>query len=259
MKSKEPDDKGIKLVNSLVFKNEKIDLARFVKLYSDAYFIGSSKIDGICYDQTCEWVEEEVLKGFKWDRESLARILAWKIGKIKHEESEKQKENRGIVYASDWELCEERNPKRYGEEFKLDLLLDNLINNRQEISRLISADDWNGCFDLIMSNKVDYIGPVYVITLIFFISKGKYPIYDRFANTALKSIKEGGIPKKGDAGNSCEINKKRYKEYMDNMEEIYKELYQNEEVDYMKNRELDRALWVYGHGFLINQDGELEC
>ena len=35
-----------------------------------------------------------------------------------------------------------------------------------------------------------YIGPVYAITLLYFLSQGKYPIYDRFAHIAVKVISE---------------------------------------------------------------------
>ena len=38
------------------------------------------------------------------------------------------------------------------------------------------------------------VGPVYGITLLFFASKGKYPIYDRFANLSLKAIFEEKTP-----------------------------------------------------------------
>lgn len=40
-----------------------------------------------------------------------------------------------------------------------------------------------------------------------------------------------------------------YQKYRLKMDGLYKKYYKDEEIDYLKHRELDRALWVYGHGY----------
>lgn len=102
--------------------------------------------------------------------------------------------------------------------------------------------------------KIVNVGPVYRITLLFFASKGNYPIYDRFVDYALKAIqsKEDSIP-----------YKKIYKaeDLSDNFQYKYENIYieslktlvKDTNIHYCGNadedRRLDRALWVYGHMF----------
>lgn len=83
-----------------------------------------------------------------------------------------------------------------------------------------------------------------MITLIYFLSGGKYPIYDKFAHIAVKAlymnenpkdIFVGGAPGKGNMDQAIGM----YKEYC----WLLKQVFGKYDID----RELDRALWVYGH------------
>ena len=104
-----------------------------------------------------------------------------------------------------------------------------------------------------------YKRQVYCITLLYFISKGKYPIFDQFADKALDVISNNKeefpntdhkmyeplpseLPTKGEKPREF---KERYHEYCEKIEKLKNQLpevYRNP-----RNRGLDRALWVYGH------------
>ena len=199
-------------------------------------------------------------------------ILAWKIGKIKHSESQEK-----IIFHSDWasvlgEYSEENKKftgmrdretlNRYGTKrpvLKIKKLAEffnehaEKINTaqRKEILELVQDDikrnsaTWNG------------IGAVYLLTLLYFATNarrpGVFPIYDRFAMRALKAIKEGKKP-----GDSFKADIKlpdkldsKFAEKLENIMQKYIGLI--EEIfgikKYSENRDIDRALWVYGHLF----------
>ena len=91
------------------------------------------------------------------------------------------------------------------------------------------------------------------MTLLYFISKGKYPIYDQFVDKALNSIYEeeknvhyrympSTLPKKEEY---LQKLKDRYLCYCMRIEKLKKEL--DERYQNPTDRSLDRALWVYGH------------
>lgn len=132
--------------------------------------------------------------------------------------------------------------------------------------------------------EIDGIGMVYAITLLYFITNGKqYPIYDKFAHIALLAILSGNknpakkygvlLPIKD---NTCrkKISMEKKKNQSLDIDGIF-EQYLNEYVyqinrifgsdfgcDYGEvaeanlNRDIDRALWVYGHLFNKNERNE---
>ena len=71
-------------------------------------------------------------------------------------------------------------------------------------------------------------GSVYIINLIYFLSKGRFPIYDKFA------------PGKNDIENVVNM----YSEYLWLLEKLFHK--------YSIDRITDRALWVYGHGVTLS-------
>ena len=88
------------------------------------------------------------------------------------------------------------------------------------------------------------------ITLLFFLSKGHYPIYDKYAHIALKVILERMDYKEvvTDKALNCEFHngtKKYlddYKTYIEKLESIFGK-------EYATDRRIDQALWAYGHLF----------
>lgn len=111
------------------------------------------------------------------------------------------------------------------------------------------------------------IGPVYLITLLYFLTQGKrYPIYDQFAHAALEVIfAESEIALGSEINKNTISNDKTsrnfgknvisgknsvYAKYMELIKKFEKEFdiiyYANNEST---NRKADRALWAYGHMF----------
>lgn len=248
------------------FKGEPIGVKEFIELYEPCYFIENKKAEGIQHTQTSRCVEKEIVAILKngdiESRANLAKVMAWKIGKIKHGESKK---NKKIVYASDWESCETKNPKRYGKEMDLDTLAKSMFDNRNELKKLAvekPQECLNWLRDITRENKIFGLGPVYLINLLFFLSRGKWAIYDRFAMASLRAYEKGLSPvgqekEVGPIPNLPDKNSKRfeticengtYAEYIEKLDALG--------VNYKKNRRLDRALWVYGHAF---KDKEEKC
>ena len=85
-------------------------------------------------------------------------------------------------------------------------------------------------------------GSVYIINLIYFLSKGRFPIYD---NKAAKALFMGKQPNKvyvenAPGKNDIENVVNMYNEYLWLLEKLFHK--------YSIDRITDRALWVYGHG-----------
>lgn len=106
-------------------------------------------------------------------------------------------------------------------------------------------------------------GTVYIINQMFFLSKGAVPIYDRFAHVAVKALMMDksplevfvpDAPLKNDHPKGKEkVNKEYYlsvntlEEYIWLLNEIFpNEIHKKGDIMFI-SRELDQALWVYGH------------
>ncbi len=95
------------------------------------------------------------------------------------------------------------------------------------------------------------IGPVYLITLLYFISGGKYPIYDQFAHFSLMGIEEGSSfdrKKFTEKDLRTEVSTEKdletfFKSYQENYIKRLKNIFGEQ----WNHRDTDRALWVYGH------------
>ena len=112
----------------------------------------------------------------------------------------------------------------------------------------------NAVIDLLTKlTSIKYIGPVYAITILYFVTHGEFPIYDRFAHIALKKICENTafhdlISQKylDNEFHKTRTVKTWYNEYKNNYIQRLKDIFGDE---YISNREIDRALWTYGHLF----------
>lgn len=141
------------------------------------------------------------------------------------------------------------NVKIRKREFDIDGFSSYILENLECIEKLYKKEP-QLALNKLKEGSVDGIGTVYMITMLYFISKKKCPIYDRFAMKAIEAIvndvklgnfiKDIQLPDK----NSKEfknIMKCKMKEYIDNLKVVFGDDYQN--------RDVDRALWVYGHMF----------
>lgn len=180
------------------------ELARseFIRLYAANYYLESAKqVPKI--SQSSRFIENEMerlLKNGIRTQQDVAHILAWKIGKIVHKKSVSK-----FVYASDWQDAEHLNVTRYGRPFELAKLANYIVENIERLE-LDAVSNPQGVLNEFRTENIVGIGTVYLITLLYFLSKGKYPIYDQFAKKALdaitrdrrpgESIKYKGLPEK---------------------------------------------------------------
>lgn len=260
-----------------------ISAEEFVKYYSEDYFLDNKNQVHIPYlRRSSRDIEKEItaiLKDGIKEKRDVARILAWKIGKIKHRKSLDEGQFR---YSDDWmnvESCAEqldgavRLYSKNIKNFPIGRIASYLLENRDSLeSRAKGASsEAQEVLDMLKDEDFDRIGTVYMITLLYFISRGKYPIYDRFAMLALSAIDSEKSPKPGEK--VCvdvkfkELPSKessRFATIMDNEISIYKEKF-NEVFGVYKEsitpnlteielkRKFDQALWVYGHLFTNDQ------
>lgn len=91
---------------------------------------------------------------------------------------------------------------------------------------------------------------VQCIAILSFISKGKCPIYDQFAEIVLAAIENGLKPPQKLCRLVSRIKEayiKRYWEYENKRKTIFKEIYFN--ASNVQDCSLDCALWIYGYLF----------
>lgn len=180
---------------------------------------------------------EKLLNKEELNEKDIRYAIAWKAGKVD----------------KDGKIVEEEGGLRngYGSPIKkeeLDSYIEYVIEKQSEIKEMVNGDDWDidKMFNLLSQNTPKNFGSVYIFNLLFFISNGKLPIYDKFAHKAIKAlyfgihpseVYVGDAPSKSDAEAAANL----YKEYM-----LFLELVFGEEAPGIP-RKLDRALWVYGH------------
>lgn len=246
--------------------------------YKKYYFLGNDKDDncpkGII--QSSEWAESQVLgliQRKQWDEQSVKQILAWKTGKINHKTTEKEK---CFNYVKGWkenpwavQLPNQRSMDTTVflglSKIVIDLHKDYCEKNKNE------KDVWTELLAYVNDIDIAGLGSVYLITLLFFITNGGYPIYDRFAMAALASFvinkEEGsnvpdgaiirgcGLPgrKSEDANNLLSDPDSKYVKYQQLLKDFDKDWELNPDIDSVDRfRYIDRALWIYGHKFKVD-------
>ncbi len=225
---------------------QEISREKFIEFYSNSYYLNQGEKISNASQSSC-YVEAKIdclLKNGIKEEKDVARILAWKIGKINHRESAS-----GFEYAKDWQDAEQLRVKRYGKEFDLERLASSVVRNIGTLENKAKTDP-QGVLNWLNGLGIAGMGPVYMVTLLYFISRGAYPIYDRFARKALTAICEDKnplhdeilykeLPEKG-SKRFKNLMCKEMKEYCEDLESVFGDAYKTD-------RNIDRALWVYGH------------
>lgn len=261
-----------------LFKDKPVDIGKmepFIAAYNAAYYMGNPQIVPNA-KQSSEFVEKQIdalLEGVRNGKRVLSfndviHILAWKFGRIDHKKSEKEK---WFFYREDWECIEDKFIDRLIDEEKNKITVPrpkkgdktahfSIGSIAQFISKNFEVLHKESPKQFLSHKEIDIygMGPVYKITLLYFVSGGRYPIYDRFAYKALLALGEGtnpglnkrapSLPEKSDTmlwNNYVEKLDNSYQKYIELMEIIFNK-------DYIEDRRIDRALWVYGHLFHDN-------
>lgn len=235
--------------------NSSISKDEFIEMYNKSYFRSAERVvKGVTQNSKVAETEiERILnEGIKTTNDVI-NILAWKIGKIKHKATD---ENGKITFSKDWEDPYHFNILRYGKEWKgIECFAEKIVEKFCELHKK-SENCPQEVLNELKEEAPDGIGTVYLITLLYFISKGNYPIYDRFAYIALQGIKTGTEPFTTKIEPQTLPNKtsKKFKSvyedyiepYMQDISLVFGSDYNSSIEEY---RNIDRALWVYGHAF----------
>ena len=157
--------------------------------------------------------------------------------------------------------------KRYGDNSSVAIdvktIADYLRSHGGRLNELVGSGQRQKAIDELKEQRWSGLGPVYLITLLYFVTSSRYPgacpIYDRFAMRALLAIKDnkeidssvkcGELPDK-DSKEFSEITDKRMNNYINLLKCIFGDTY-------TYNRDIDRALWVYGHLFKDSAKGKV--
>lgn len=225
-------------------------LKSFINRYSGYYFddinnedkkYGREKLGLSINHPTSRNTEEEIIGFLKSGKQSIETI-AWKTGgKI---ESGKLKTQYHKYDIKTLELfCDKTNMNKQ-------LSFDNNDSIRMSYDYILK---------IMEDIKLDGYGSVYTISSLFFLSKGRVPIYDYYAHVAVKALLYDINPQEIFVGDAPEKKKharadENKKLAMNMLFEYMEQLrclangtdYYLQDMMYI-SRELDQALWVYGH------------
>ena len=194
------------------------DVNEFIDIYSKAYFTW------VPYGFELETMK--ILTKSKYSSDDAIQIMRWKLNDYK-----------GKLYVND-RLKIPRTKFVFGNDVwnKIVAVKDqyNSSKNEKEVFRELT--------------KNDGIGTVYALTILFFITGGQSPIYDRFARLALETISDD---KNIEYYADLKFKEPPDKQSIDavfNMLDKYKgKLTEIFGTAWKDNRSIDRALWSYGH------------
>lgn len=225
--------------------------------------------DGIPTDlnRTDVGLEEHIIKKLN-DGIYDAEAFAWKAGRAKWE-------NNGFEYKEGMEekwvngngnpIKKDKNSQNYTKK-KFEKYVKN-VNNNNMLEYKRGKDIKTFYKEVAKAYNLYNFGTVNIINVMFFLSEGAIPIYDYFAHVAVKALlmdknpKEIFVPgapgKKEHPRGKEGFNKEEYylalnllEEYMWLLEKVFREEIRKEENNGMYiSRELDQALWVYGHAY----------
>ncbi len=258
--------------------NAEIEIVRFDKEYYKLYFDDNygennnlKKPKGL--RQSPEWIETEIISIREKDNPDaidIFKILAWKAGKI---DIKKSKETKRIEYVDKWNEGVSFQIQDYPVVTweKYELVAKDIItiwSNYRNDNDASSA--WEALVELAIDTHkgaMKGIGPVILVTLLFFITKGDYPIYDRFAMSSLivwKLNQQGiniptgtiisgcGLPSKEKPEElKALLNSGKYVDYIQLLKQLCSKEYKNED-NWKNERAVDQALYVYGHFYVCN-------
>ena len=218
--------------------------AKFISFYNLCYFYSNSKlaedkIDGILMKQ-------------QLDKNDVMFILRWKFNRISH-----QKCTEDIIFKEKDYTDSDRNVLKpfitsNGRGKEVDA---------KEICKYIECHYKNknteiyDVYNSLAKKAPSNMGPVCLLTLVSFITRGEYPVYDLYALQAVNAIKLITIKPR----DRVSVGKLIQNENKQNTQKII-ELYENYKksiaeifiASQYNSRTIDRALWAYGHLFWNN-------
>lgn len=208
---------------------EKTNMAEFISFYSKGYYL--------TVNHEVEDMIIALIGKNKYSDIDVFHIIAWKTDSILQFKSKKD----DLKYKDGW------------DEKTLTANIYGFILNVEELTKTINntpatqeafLNNVATCNVLTKEGESKMFGNVYAITFLYFKSGGYFPIYDSFAQKALKAISMKKVP-------PYHIPATQYNSssfavvYSKYVSEIYR-LFPSFSKDH---RRIDQALWMYGHLF----------
>lgn len=213
-------------------KLNKDEFINNIDKLENAYF--GEKFEGIKISKPVDKEYEEAIMKYLNSGEVNVDVVAWKNGKVEKIDDKYIPVLENGCYLNCYS-------KKIDKDH-LEIFLDEVQKRWKCIK---NYDDFKEIYGMIIHCGVPTnFGPVNIINLIFFLSNGTWPIYDRFARIAVEAVYRGvkpyevkyeEMPDKNDIKAVC-AKYRGYKWFLER-------LFGKKEID----RKTDRALWVYGH------------
>lgn len=219
---------------------EPLSIKEFVAHYEPYYFIGSESPQP--KNKTSRFVESKIEKLLQRGIElkDIPLIIAWKVGLIDNVAS-----TNSVVYIGDFPDTLLYDDLPYNKGIDLKPMVKNISLKFEHVNGLSQISPYEA-YKSLYEMRVPYFGSVKIVTLLYFLSQGKSPIYDKYAEMALDAYLTDSVPGAvvRYTGLPGYINgdMARYDEYITKLKKVFCT------EDYT-DRSIDRALWVYGHFF----------
>ncbi len=222
----------------------------WLKKYEPFYFLGGpvsprinrrNQSSRFVEDKVCALLEQPTLLS----KQDLILLMAWKMGLIDHGSSEAR---RKIIYKQNFDLAL-INRGRFGI-LNFSKSIPYLADKMPEIAQNLAKEP-KYLLDRVCGPhpELQGFGVTYILTVQFFITHGRDPIYDKFAHMGAIAINQGLQP--GDSIRWAPVqNWTEYQHYVDLLKPISASCAQSTSgLPMTVPRSVDRALWVYGHFF----------
>ena len=199
--------------NGTEIRNEK----EFIDFYSKAYYLFVSEEQENVIDELLETDRN-------FDDDVVLDFMNWKFGRKRLTDEERAA--KSIKYRRT--EIDETTLKNI-EEIQKTYINENDTDNKETIESIYEK-----------LHRIDGIGVIYALALLFLISKGKYPIFDWRVRCAKWAIEGNKKPwqkaqRKSLSENTVPSKYWEYRDFFESMEKLRH-----------KSREVDRALWTYG-------------
>ncbi len=190
-----------------------------------------------------DYIDENCLSKGVYD----VYALAWKAGRLQIDNG------KPVLFCKNEEDCS-FYLNGNGSHIKIDefnAYCKNLNDNKSALLDCVDHGKWNEAYKIGLEKAPKNIGMVNILNALFFISKGKAPIYDKFVHKAVLALNRNQSPvdiSLADNPNKTDDKKISaiYHDYMKLLKEVFPD-YEFNKGGIFISRELDRALWVYGH------------
>jgi hypothetical protein len=223
---------------------ELLSKQEWLRTFEPGYFLNGPTFGLRRLNQSSPFVEariEELLANNDGlSEENLKLVMGWKIGEIRHRPSEDQ---QAIIHLPLWDqqLTEHRYGRNYAQSIR------RIAATMPRFHQLPSRGHSQVVFD--WHRQFTGFGPTFMLTILYFLTHGREPIYDKYAHKAAlaydQKVRPGGHVRHYQPVQSWSD----YERFKRLLMPIASACDMRATGAMLVPRSVDRALWVYGHLF----------